>query len=481
MSKNNEIGICLILGILFALVISPLIYTAFFAVPAVDDYSFGYPVHIVWESTHSVALALAAAAKETLRLYKGWQGTFSAIFLMCLQPAVFKEEFYPAVTFIMMGALISSCLFFCRAMFHNIFGAKKSVSYIIALVWLTLCIQLLPSPVESFYWFNGSVYYTFFFSLSLFLYGNMCIWLKNDKKICFAVMCLLCAVIGGGNYVTALVSMLVFALIIFILIISKSKKRSRLIIPFAILAVSFLINALAPGNAVRQSQFAQPDAIKAIMESFCAAGEYAVKWMSLPLAACILCISPILVKIAADSDFSFKLVLLVPAVSFALYAAQFCPSLYAMSEIGPDRMMNIIYFFFVFAVLFNVFYIIGALTKLFHIKSKKNITKRLNTVIAIFMCAAFAGVCYISTSWDSMTTVEAIRSLKNHEPQKFKSQNDKRLELLKDPSAEDIVFEPYEIKPRLLFTDDLRPDSSDWLNETVADWYGKTSIIRRNE
>ena len=49
--------------------------------------------------------------------YANWQGTYSAMFLMALQPAVFGNGFYALVPFLTLGALAAGTCFFCLSLF----------------------------------------------------------------------------------------------------------------------------------------------------------------------------------------------------------------------------------------------------------------------------------------------------------------------------------------------------------------------------
>jgi len=86
---------------------------------------------------------------------------------MAIQPAVFSEGLYWLTTFVMLAALSMGSFLFCRAFFSGILGLDKQLSDIITVMLLLLSSQLLPSPVQGFYWFNGSVYYVFFHGLML--------------------------------------------------------------------------------------------------------------------------------------------------------------------------------------------------------------------------------------------------------------------------------------------------------------------------
>ena len=94
-----------------ALSLLPLFCIAPYNHPCTDDYNYGaYAAQAVREG--SPLAALPAALRKTAETYQNWQGTFSAIFLMSLHPAVFGEGFYALTPFLMLGALGLSTFFF---------------------------------------------------------------------------------------------------------------------------------------------------------------------------------------------------------------------------------------------------------------------------------------------------------------------------------------------------------------------------------
>ena len=76
------------------IILIPLIYIAKYNHSCADDYSYGILTHQSWKNTHSIIEVVKTAIKQVGITYQNWQGTFSAVFLMALQPAIFGEEYY---------------------------------------------------------------------------------------------------------------------------------------------------------------------------------------------------------------------------------------------------------------------------------------------------------------------------------------------------------------------------------------------------
>ena len=205
--RIKERYLCIALIVVFLFLLIPLLLIAQYAVPCADDFNYGVLTHRAWETEHSVSSVLAAAGAQVADSYQQWQGTFAAIFLMALQPAVFGEQYYVFGPVLMYAVFICGTFFFCWALFRKFFGAGKCQFLILSVVWTSLCLQMPPSALEGFYWFNGSVFYTFFFSISLFFYGLVILYLQSDsqkkKTVYFILLCFLAILIGGSIYTFA--------------------------------------------------------------------------------------------------------------------------------------------------------------------------------------------------------------------------------------------------------------------------------------
>ena len=108
------------LAVLLALTL-PLLALAPYAVPAADDYSYGTQTHLAWRESGSVPAAVAAAGRTAVRTWHGWQGTFSAVFLMALQPAVFGERLYAITPYLMLASLFAGVFSLCLVLYGEVF------------------------------------------------------------------------------------------------------------------------------------------------------------------------------------------------------------------------------------------------------------------------------------------------------------------------------------------------------------------------
>lgn len=478
--------ICLLLLALFLVSLVPLLGIGMYAFPRTDDFSYGLPTHQAWLETGSISAVFSAAIQEAARTYREWQGTFPAAVLMALQPGVFGDAYYAATPFIMVGALTLSTLFFCRAFFHRFLGASRTRARIIALVWLLVDMQMLPAAWEGFYWYNGAIYYTFFYSLSLFLFGfALLTFLENKtgrRRVYAFLACLFGAIVGGGNYPTALLSTLVLVLMAVLLAIGKNARWRSLLPALLFLLASFLLSIVAPGNAVRGAYYEGAGVLSSIVKSIYFAFGCLGDWLTFPLLLVLVFLCPILWAMAREARFSFRYPLLVAVISFGLFAAQACPSYYAMNSYGPTRFHDIMYYSYIFLLVLNIYYVMGWAMRKYEIRPKRQTAARrpgYSWALAGFLCIALAVSCYYQRDDIELTSVNAARSLLSGEAAQLGRETQARQALLNDASMASVELEAYTVCPEVLLGEHDGGADAGNTPEILAAYYGKESVTIR--
>ena len=117
----------------FIISLIPLYIIGFYAHPSVDDYYYGTETVKVWNDTHSVASVVSSSFDEMINTYNIWQGNFSAIFLMRLQPGIFGEQYYFIAPLILISSFAACSMFFFYTVFKRVFHTDGYRAGIIAL------------------------------------------------------------------------------------------------------------------------------------------------------------------------------------------------------------------------------------------------------------------------------------------------------------------------------------------------------------
>lgn len=268
---------------LFAFIITllPVYILAFFDRASGDDYGYGWRTHAAWKSSHSLIQVIKAAA-ETVRIYYvSWQGTFSSIFLFSLQPEVFSSKAYVLVPFLMSGLMILAVSFLLHLLLVKQGKMSRAWFLFFDSTLLFLLFQFVPGKKSSLFWYNGCAHYVIPMFLALMsIWAGIC-YIEEGSKLKFGLLTLLMALLGGTNYLAALLAPLILLWVAFSTCLSRRKrpedrrKANRrlwfMVIPLSLEMIGLLISALAPGNAVRGGEdydISVPNMLRAITDSF---------------------------------------------------------------------------------------------------------------------------------------------------------------------------------------------------------------------
>lgn len=438
-----------------------------------DDYSFSTYTHQAVQNGGSV---IGAAIEKTREVYYSWQGSFAAVFLMTLQPGIFGYQYYWLTTPIMLLTLCAGLLYFCTKFFAVAFGTNKYGAAFVAIVIAIFATQFLPLAYQSFYWYNGSVYYTFFFGIELITIG-LCIAYVHDGSKWKAVLTgILSFIIGGGNYVTALLGLLMLSLAIISLAAKNNKKYRFFALILAVLLISFIISATAPGNSVRQAENPDhPGAVAAVLASLRYGMQYIKRWSNLPFVAMVLILSPVLWDMSGKSRKHFSNPVLVSILSYLLFSSMFCPHTYAMGSPGPERILNIIYFAFLLLCSLNLFWWMGWIQKKINNGRIDHIILLEGAVSAVALALIVVSVRYTSNP-AKLTSAIALNEIRSGEAFGYYEENVYRFKVLEDETAEDVHLSPLKNMPVLLFSEDMKADPDNYMNRDAATYFNKNSV-----
>lgn len=509
---KTESKIAIALVILFAASLIPVFWLGSYGYPSADDYGFSAYSHIAWTGTHSIWQTLKAAGTTVIERWYGWQGTFSSIFLMALQPGIWGQ--YGLVPLIMIGMLTLSTLFFLYIVMVKICQARPAVFIGTAMLYLIFAVQCMVDKTQGFFWYNGAAHYMLPHSVALFLCG-LCILLLTEKKktvLRLILSCLLAFFVGGSNYVTALIVAVLFVTAFGLLLLGKQGKKCwLLVLPLLFFAIAFLLNALAPGNAVRQEEMlVRPGVFKSIFQSFYYCVEYVIDtWFSWPYLLFVLALLPFLWETVKAfgrcSSFLFRAPLLVVFYCYCALSAMFTPSLFATGDVGGGRIFNIIFLDSMFYVMFSLFYCMGWFYRKLESfraaeaaegdtgrKAKSACRDSFGEPVSCFnreavrwylagvlFFAAFFGAMYMKVNPDHFTTTSAVYSLATGEASAYGQETTERealLQEMEESGESEIAIPRLTEHPYLLFWSDIEEEAGDWKNKSMARYYQKDAI-----
>ena len=479
-----------------AAVLVPLVLISRFNHSYADDWHYGVWAHLALEQTGGNPLAaLAAALQQVGTAWLEWQGTYSAIFFMALEPSVFGEQWYALAAPLVLATLVAGTLFFSHVLLVELMGADRSAW--LAVSCAVLCVQLLlqPSPVEGIFWFNSAFYYTTYHAAVLAMLGllaRVCDPARaGHARGCSVAAALLAAFVAGGNFVDALVAVEVVAVMVAVLLARARPSVLGVVPSFGCLVVGLALSLAAPGNSVRQqTQFPEDHmgAWDTVWNSSLACFQWIQDWGSgLVLVLAALCV-PLATRGAAAAvrrGMRFAHAPLVSAASVALFATSFTPTFWAEGSVGPGRVQNARFDLFVILVVLNVFWWCGSIAAARARQAKPWHAGVPGTRAAAAggALALLVGVCIVGSMaadadlGERLSSVSAARSLASGQAQAYHEQVLRRLDTIEHSSDDSLTVPFYTDVPHVLLMGDIRDNMDNYINYRLAQWYGKTSIV----
>ncbi|MGN1187345.1 MAG: hypothetical protein ACI4R6_02525, partial [Lachnospiraceae bacterium] len=244
-------AVLLFVGIYFIKQINPIINAAKFSHPTTDDYWMSSYVHVVWERTHSVFSAIAASFEYSVGMYKNWDGNFLSMFLTCLSPLAFNENYYFIVFYVMLISLCAGIGLIAYSLLHKRWHIPLINCISICLLFIIFFLNYLPNSGEGLYWWPGVANYTLFFGFLLFAQGLFVLYWNKNKIVWLILASISFFLVGLGNPLTGLVNVCLLAYELLYRFYEKRSFKTLFWIPFLCALIGLLIVVLAPASSVR--------------------------------------------------------------------------------------------------------------------------------------------------------------------------------------------------------------------------------------
>lgn len=482
--STKTVALMAVAALIMAL--APMLLLGNYLHPAADDYVFGAPARRALLNTHSVVAAVSAAIEMVMQMHYTWQGTYSAIFLMGMEPGVF--DMYWLTPWVMLAALTASTIFLCRQLLKKVARADTYEWMLVAALLLLMGTQLVTSPVEGFYWFNGSVYYTFFYAAMLALAGVALKWYEAKKwrSVVYGAAGLVMGVfVAGGNFATALVTALLsLGGVVWLICKNKRGKAVAAAVWWVAYMGCFLFSATAPGNAVRAATITtNKPALEAIIAAIGSGLHGLVAGFSPLTIALLLVAAPVLWRLARRSQLSFARPWLFALITVALHCAFYAPTQYAMGNDGPERLQNLYWMNWCWVVMANLFYMFGAMMRKAERGSRlmcdvMNTTGHLREFVA--SRPQLANIAVTAVLMATVVQVpsagrQALRFITSGKAAAYDNEMDLREKMLQGYGYS-FVFKPLTAQMTSSAVVDIKPDAGHWINQAVCRYYCKKTV-----
>ena len=484
LEKYEKYAAWIFFGLMIVCLI-PMAALGFYNHPLGDDFYYGYKTTLVWQETGNIFKVLATAFGETINQYHEWQGTYSAMFLMHLSPQMWGDIFYKIYPTVLFVCFVASIFYLTHTLLCFVLNASRNAWILITSLLVLVYIEQVPLCGETFYWYNGSMYYTGYLAFTFVFWGVLIKTLRNPsiKRTC--ILSFMAVFIAGGNYISLLPTMIILFLFIlyyvYQVIWKRAQKQEQLIslcIIFACMLGGFVVSALAPGNAVRQATAPKMFPAKAILKSIYQNTKYCIYWNGIWSFLFFVCVTPVYLGIIEKCTWQFRYPILVCGLIFGIYCSSSCPPFYAQSNGGAARVFCLVYYIMILALAMMYFYALGSVYRFISSGKYQSVFVIAELVIVL---AFVLMPCLRSgeASYSKPHSLTALQAITNGEAAYYEQQYQERLAVLKDPTVLDINFVPYDVPESLiyfLYLGDIPSDENDTVNQRMSAIYGKNSI-----
>lgn len=489
---NSNLWTAILCVAALLLIVVPMLYISQYVWPSSDDYEFSIFAKEVFVSGGSIFEIVKQAWGVVVEKYLHWQGTYSAIFLMAMQPGIWGDQFYGIGAVIVIVSLLAGLFSLSYVLMVKHGKAKKSVWLsITSLVTFAWLLRLMYTE-EAFYWWNGASYYMGFFSWAMILMAaELCFYTdwqnygKVKKSFFYIISALACLFLGGGSYPAALLFVLTSAGVFVSSIINKKKS---VIITGSITAfslVGLLINVLAPGNVNHMNNGGiEVGAVEAIFISIRDGLLYIRSWTNISVIMLFVFLVPFIWQLVKNCPLKFKYPVLATILSGGLYLSEYAPISYAFGGFAPGRMINIYYLNFYLLLLFNVCYWIGWICRRLETKKPElfdKIEKLQQKWQSVFVCTV--GVLFllsiVRVGITNTNLYKVYVELYNGSYEMVDQFYEDRLAYMEGHQGEDVVVDRVPYESAITYFSDLFADKEHRVNIAMARYYGLKSISLR--
>lgn len=472
------------------LIAAPMTYISKYIWPCSDDFELSLWTKEAFVSTGSVLYVLKRAWDFVVYKYFGWQGAYSSILLMALQPGIWGDEHYWIGVVLIMLSLLAGIFGLGYVLIVKYGKAPKSV-------WLT--VTALPAfawflrvmyTEEAFYWWTGASYYTGFYAWGLMIVTALfCFYLgwerygKPKKVLAYILSIFACLFVGGGNFPTTLMLLLIAGGLTAAAYFGRKPAAGILTCNTIAVLAALLISVLAPGNSNHMNNDFQADisAVQAIWISIRDGLKYIRDWTNISVIMLFVFLLPFIWQIVRSCGCKFRLPVLATILSGGLYLSEYAPVSYAFGGYAPGRMINLYYINFFWLLLFNVFYWLGWIDRRLSRKNQDGLMRMEQTRKKwqpYYVCAA--GVLFLAATAKIGITNTNLYWVYSELYHGYYAEVDdflaERVAYFEAHQGEDVTVEGIPYQSVITYFGDLFPETEHLVNQTMAEYYGVNSI-----
>lgn len=297
-------------------------------------------------------------------------------------------------------------------------------------------------------------------------------------------MLVLAAMIGGGNLATGLSTALALGMLAFWLFVKKGDHRFYVLAIAIVYMIAFAANIAAPGNAIRAQTpgYHKMSPVLAVLLSAWRSALSIYSMTNYKMWLMLLIAAPLLWRavggVSRNWRFSFRFPAAATVLLFGIYASQLTPIIYVSGTYGPDRMADMVWFSYVLWFFCVAGYWMGWVRcRYAGAKRFAGLCAFLSKNLGILQICALALWCALVLPADvkHSSSYKACADLKDGKASAYAAENEKRLEILRNPEIQDVWFERIQNHPLLIYRE-ITDDNQNYSNRAMADFYRKNTV-----
>lgn len=457
----------------------PLFVAAFSAFPAADDFTYALRTHAEWIRSGSLPHVVVDAFRNSLQIYRNWQGTFSGVLVMALGPMAFSWRLYPwHAAALLLFSLLAHILLMRGLALHVSRGKSRFWLPSACVLW-ALSFMLMPDLREGLYWFNSAWFYTgtqclAYIAVALLLRQAGAQRFRGAGWIALALMMLW---IGLNNYVTAIWCAGLFGMSLLVLLAQKKPAWKGALAVWLVLCVALLCSVLAPGNQERIARDAAAGLqgypllealLHAMGESFAV-----LRRQVFTTSLWLLGLVAMLWGLARDLPARVRIrhVLMLPVAVGLLLVMMIFPHLYTSGTIGAARVVNLYAQWIGISTLLCGYAMGSVLRRLLHGMGVSWRAARGSAGLLLVLVTVL--IAFVQPSGYRGLIRDALAGKMGE----YRTGMRLALEQLEQaPENTDVVLTSLPEAPASVGGGFLTDDAGNWINQDVASYFGLQSV-----
>ena len=474
-----------LLCVLFLGSMLPVLYCGYFNYATADDFVKSYTVHNVLLADGNLAEVIREGIVSAADMWRIWEGTWSSNFVLAMQPGIWGEHVYAVtVPLCILYSAVGSGYLLWEIMIRRLGISGKSF-WIIFWLQLFFFLQFMPYIRGGMFWYPGMAHYIMPMCFSLLMITWMLKWERTGRYRYFIFMLLDAVYIGGSHYQhIILVLLILLSGWLWSLLIERNHQRrmSLLWIPILEILIGLYFCIISPGNLTRGGEGfgLHPSAIlrmpfSCIIQGLQHMREYFVH-VPLLMAYVVLVFFLGVRLVRWDRLGAFRRIPigLILLYLFLLYASIEAPGIYAAGNTAgiSGGYFDIVYQTMILTMTVTLL-LLGS-----WVRFKAMEDRRPGRRVAVL---ASAGILLFML-WGVKPGVKRSAAYlcydfaKSGRLQDFVIQMEERIELLNDPSLEDIYVPEMNDDQGPFMHLQLSEDKTNYTNESTALYYHKHSV-----